>query len=545
MLLGILFWVKSMGGTLPEPGNSITTDDSGNVYSTGFFQGIVDFDPGADNFTMISNGFWDVFIQKLDSAGNFIWAKSMGASSGDEGNSITIDAAGNVYATGYFQWTADFDPGTAVFNLVSNGITDAFVQKLRLCFPNTGTDTTTACDSISWIDGIIYTANNDSATYTLTNSAGCDSVVTLNLTIVNSSMEGDTITACDSIIWIDSTTYTSSNNTATHTLTNVAGCDSIVTLNLTINSNTSTDVVSVCDSLTWIDGNTYASSNSTATHTLTNAAGCDSVVTLNLTINNNTGTDAVTVCDSYTWIDGNTYTVSNNTATHTLTNVAGCDSVVTLNLTINNSGTSVDVISSCISYTWIDSITYTSSNNTAAYTITGGAANGCDSIITLDLTINTVDVSVTTTDPTITANATGALYQWLEDCNNSYTIIPGETAKNFTATVNGDYAVEVTENGCADTSICVTITKVGIGQGTTLFNGVSIFPNPNDGIVYIDLGNLKEVSIHVFNVSGQLIYHKENIASSTHQFELNTAAGVYTIELSAQGEKQVYKVVKE
>ena len=93
------------------------------------------------------------------------------------------------------------------------------------------------------------------------------------------------MTACDSLTWIDGNTYTSSNNTATHTLTNAAGCDSVVTLDLIINSSVNgTDAMTACDSLTWIDGNTYTSSNNTATHTLTNAAGCDSVVTLDLTI---------------------------------------------------------------------------------------------------------------------------------------------------------------------------------------------------------------------------------------------------------------------
>ena len=68
----------------------------------------------------------------------------------------------------------------------------------------------------------------------------------------------DTITACDSYTWIDGNTYTASNNTATYTLTNAAGCDSVVTLDLTINSsNTGTDVITACDSYTWIDGNTY------------------------------------------------------------------------------------------------------------------------------------------------------------------------------------------------------------------------------------------------------------------------------------------------
>ena len=148
----------------------------------------------------------------------------------------------------------------------------------------------------------------------------------------------DTQTACDSYQWIDGNTYTESA-TATHTLEGQAanGCDSVVTLNLTIKESTrGTDTQTACDSYQWIDGNTYTES-ATATYTLEGQAanGCDSVVTLNLTIKESTrGTDTQTACDFYQWIDGNTYTES-ATATHTLQTVNGCDSTVTLNLTIN------------------------------------------------------------------------------------------------------------------------------------------------------------------------------------------------------------------
>ena len=249
------------------------------------------------------------------------------------------------------------------------GCDSVVTLNLTINSPATGTDIQTACNSYTWIDGVTYTSSNSSATYTLTNAAGCDSVVTLNLTINSPATGTDIQTACNSYTWIDGVTYTSSNNSATYTLTNAAGCDSVVTLNLTINSPaTGTDIQTACNSYTWIDGNTYTASNNTATHTLTNAAGCDSVVTLNLTINSpTTGTDIQTACNSYTWIDGNTYTASsNNSATHTLTNAASCDSVVTLNLTINSPATGTDIQTACNSYTWIDGNTYTASSNNSA-----------------------------------------------------------------------------------------------------------------------------------------------------------------------------------
>jgi len=120
----------------------------------------------------------------------------------------------------------------------------------------------------------------------------------------------DTITVCDSLIWIDGNTYYTNNNTATFNIVDGAAnmSDSLVTLDLTIfNSSTNTDTQTACDSYTWIDGNTYTTSNNIATQTFTNAVGCDSIVTLNLTINNSsTGIDTQSTCISYSWIDGNT-----------------------------------------------------------------------------------------------------------------------------------------------------------------------------------------------------------------------------------------------
>ena len=169
--------------------------------------------------------------------------------------------------------------------------------------------------------------------------------------------------------------HTASNNTATFTIPNgsVNGCDSIVTLDLTINNSVSgTDTQVACESYTWIDGNTYTASNNTATFTIPNGSvnGCDSIVTLDLIINNSvSGTDTQVACGSYTWIDGNTYTASNNSATFTIPNgsVNGCDSIVTLDLTINNSVSGTDTQVACGSYTWIDGNTYTTSNNTATF----------------------------------------------------------------------------------------------------------------------------------------------------------------------------------
>lgn len=117
---GYFKWAKSIGGVSEDIGFGIITDSEGNVYVTGFFTGSVDFDPndGVHIRTSVSSSR-DIFVLKLDSLGNFIWANSFGGSSSDRGTSIALDEIGNVYITGFYSATADFDPSIGTFNLTS------------------------------------------------------------------------------------------------------------------------------------------------------------------------------------------------------------------------------------------------------------------------------------------------------------------------------------------------------------------------------------------------------------------------------------------
>ena len=216
---------------------------------------------------------------------NFEWVKSFGGNNSDRGNSITVDASGNVYTTGFFSGTADFDPGAGTFNLTSAGGYDVFVHKISPCSANTGIDIQTACDSYQWVDGQTYTASNNSATFTLTNVAGCDSTITLNLTINNSNTVSEIVTECDSYTWnTNGQTYTQSGQ-YTGVLSNQSGCDSTVTLDLTINaSSSSTQTETGLDSYTWSVNNQTYTQSGTYTAVIPNASGCDSTITLNLTL---------------------------------------------------------------------------------------------------------------------------------------------------------------------------------------------------------------------------------------------------------------------
>lgn len=127
---GNFLWAKTMGGKGWDEGFDCKLDAFGNVYTTGHFNDTVDFDPGVGTASLISKGSSDIFISKLNSAGNFVWVKSMGGTSTDKSNSIDIDVNGNLYSIGNFRGTCDFDPGVGTFNLTSFGTEDVFISKL-------------------------------------------------------------------------------------------------------------------------------------------------------------------------------------------------------------------------------------------------------------------------------------------------------------------------------------------------------------------------------------------------------------------------------
>ena len=155
---------------------------------------------------------------------------------------------------------------------------------------STTTDVQEACDTYTWIDGVTYSESNNSASITLPNSEGCDSTIVLDLTINNSISQMDVQSACDSYTWIDGVTYTESNSSATQLFTTTNGCDSTITLSLTLNNSSTSELFETAlDSYT-LNGTTYNSSG-VYTQIITNEAGCDSTITLNLTIDSSVGID--------------------------------------------------------------------------------------------------------------------------------------------------------------------------------------------------------------------------------------------------------------
>ncbi|GAA0749764.1 T9SS type A sorting domain-containing protein [Gaetbulibacter jejuensis] len=127
---GNLLWAKSVGGDYFEHGSAITSDSFGNVYITGNYETVVNFDPEGAGFNLTSSGLQDIFILKLDINGEFVWAKSIGGTGFEEALSIIYKPGGEIILSGFFYDPIDIDPGSNNVMLTSTGASDTFLLRL-------------------------------------------------------------------------------------------------------------------------------------------------------------------------------------------------------------------------------------------------------------------------------------------------------------------------------------------------------------------------------------------------------------------------------
>jgi len=173
--------------------------------------------------------------------------------------------------------------------------------------------------------------------------------------------------------------------------------------------------------------------------------------------------------------------------------------------------------------------------------------SGCESAARFDVTatISMVNIATTVNQATITANATGAVYQWL-NCNTGFSAISGATSQSFTASVSGNYAVMVTQGSCSDTSVCVQITVVGIEE-SGFANELVLYPNPTNGIFSITSEiALSNASIRIFDLNGKLMSEKTNLNGNNFDFNLQEVSnGIYFAEIITGEKSRRIKLLKE
>ena len=457
---GNFVWVKQMGADDIDYGFDIAVDQSGNVYTSGVFSKTVDFDPGPGIYNL-TTGVWIAggnhrFLSKLNTNGDFVWAKMdyYGASYG-YGNLIAFDTAENIYTTGGFDSTVDFDPGPGIYNLTSFGNGDIFVRKVGKCTGSTSNSlTVTDCKGYT-LNGYTYT-NSGIYTQTITNSGGCDSIITLNLTIdntISADYADEYVTTCGAYTW----------------RCHINGsCGSYTTQCLTFNSSgVYQDIV-------------------------TRPNSCDSIITLHLTITPPIfSTITQSICNGQTY-DGHG---SSGTYIDTLVATNGCDSIRTLQLTVLSKSFST------IAETICDGQTYDGHGSSGTYIDTLVATNGCDSITTLQLTVLPKPAPYLGAD---TALCTGKSIQLYPGQFTTYTWQDGSAQDHFTVTQPGLYSV-IVSNSCGSGS-----DEIIIKEDICDNYFPSAFTPNNDGkndlFKILGAQNLKDYHLAVYNRYGQKVF---------------------------------------
>lgn len=205
--------------------------------------------------------------------------------------------------------------------------------------PVYATETLTVCDEYTAPSGLYTWTSTGTYNDTIPSILACDSVITFDLTVLNSTTNTIAETACDEYLSPAGNTYTSTG-IYEDIIPNAAGCDSIITIDLVINTSTTSAISeTACDSYESPSGSIYTSS-AIFTEVIPNVAGCDSTITIDLTIEASTDTTIfIDAIDSYTSPSGTEYT-SGGVYTDTISNAAGCDSVITINLHMEFTGIS-------------------------------------------------------------------------------------------------------------------------------------------------------------------------------------------------------------
>ncbi len=415
---GKYVWAKSMGAAQEDDyGYGIAVDEAEHVFLTGYFGNTADFDPSANNSFLISKGIHDVFIAKYDRDGNYLWARSMGGKADDNGLGLAIDKTSNVYVTGYFADTAIFDPwATAIDTLVSAG-------RKR--------------PDISYSDFDMFIAKYDSAgKYIWSRTLGS------NFDDIGNAVAIDRV----------------GNILVTGTFADTAAFDP---------ASRAGDTLISLGGKTHLDG-FLAKYDPNGQYIWGGSIGGSYSYTYSTDI----------ACDD----KGNTFATGRFLDTadldpgkqNTRFLSTGSSDIFILKLACNDTTSALLATTTCAeSYTWNGEV-YTASGT---YRQVYSNSAGCDSTAILQLTLSKVDKpGITVNGFTLGLTSTYAHYQWLKNG----TLIEGATENTYSVTENADYQVIVTnEDGCTDTSDVYKIDNyTGILSPRDIAISIAVFPNP-------------------------------------------------------------------
>lgn len=333
-------------------------------------------------------------------------------------------------------------------------------------------DTVFVCESYVWRDGIEYTRSTKEPTYVLKNGEGeCDSLIHLNLVVLNPSLGEDSIVVCVKELPYDWNGYSIMGDSILK-LRNVYGCDSIVDVKVTVLPiATETIYDTACVSYV-LNDSVYTESGVYEQTLVSKVTGCDSILTLHLQINRPVYTHVYdTVCGSYT-LNDTVYTESGDYEQRFVSKVTGCDSILVLHLKVNDLSYGTDTVYVCegsLPINWKGRILEGDSLMTFVN------AEGCDSI---------VDVKVIAY-PVLT-------YELTDTACGSYTLNEVNYNKS------GDYVQRLTSSTGCDSVLTLHLTLLESSAPTIIYDTACGSYTLNDS-VYVESGFYEQ---HLLSASG-------------------------------------------
>lgn len=399
-------------------------------------------------------------------------------------------------------------------------------------------------DSYQWSNGeethSITVSQAGDYSVTVANEIGCSATSeTVTVTTKPTYHETDEVTICGNESYVFGTQTLTESGEYTEVFQSILNCDSTVVL--TFNVNPVYDIVvneSICEGETFTFNEVDYTETGEYVHNLQSELGCDSTVTLNLTVNQAYNQVATaSICEGEEYVFGTQTLIEAGEYTEVFESEFGCDSIVVLTLSVNSNYNFSLTESICEGNSYI--LGTQAITESGEYTEVFDSEFGCDSTVILTLTVIDVDVMVTEENNTITANAESAEYQWV-DCNNDYEPIPNATEQSFTPTQNGSYAVEVTYLGCYGLSECISITGLTI-SGFEYNGRVSFYPNPASKTLTVIVSRKSEIII--YNLSGTIVY-ANYLTKGKQLIDIsNLSSGTYIIKIKNNIEVKTGKLI--
>jgi hypothetical protein len=419
----------------------------------------------------------------------------------------------------------------------ANGCDSIVTTDLTVNDVNYLTESITVCfgDS-SFIAGSYQTVSGVYAD-SLTNANGCDSIIETTFTVLNENFTTNLVSVCTGDSVLAGGGYQTTTGLFYDILLAASGCDSIIETDLTVSSQITVNLpLSICQGDSALINGSYELSSGAFYDTTVSLGGCDSVTITNLTVNLSLiDSVSVSICQGDSLLLGGAYQTASGSYDDVYFTASGCDSLVTTTLTVNTASSFTDTQQAACDFTWIDGVTYTASNSTATFTTSN--ALGCDSVVTLDLTINPIVATIAQNGNDIEASATNGAAPY------SYDWSTGETAASITPPANGPYWVVVSDvDACLSDTTSFDVTFVS-GTGIVNWNNsISIYPNPTSDVVTISKGNYTGVSkVNIYDLFGRKVFTSSDKEISLKSF----ADGVYVLEVKVADKSYTTRIIKE